>query len=92
MTTTPDNTATFDEIAAAFADEPRCEIRVGYHDSVCRRPAGYHVVCHECGRGLICKAHLERFLRQVEGNDCARCNHCGREFASINDAVRITAI
>lgn len=86
--------AAFDEITAAFADEPGCEVRLGHHggDAACGQPARYHVVCHECGRGLVCDAHLRSFLRQIDGDVGARCNRCGREFAGIDDAVRITAI
>lgn len=85
-------TAPFDEIVAAFGDQPRCQMSslVG---AQCLRPARWRINLHGCEQVNMCTQHKTAWVRKMRaqhGNPC--CAHCGHEFGSFNDAVRITAI
>lgn len=84
------NLTAFDGIVACWQHRVRCEI--GVVSGGCGRPARYHVTCHECGRGLVCRRHLRMFLRQLNHSNRAECNRCGRQFASIDDAVTVVKL
>lgn len=77
-------------IAGAWWRRPGCEIKTRRSQGgQCNNPARYRVVCHECGRGLVCTFHLNLFLAQF---DATRCNKCGRIFGSINDAITVVKL
>lgn len=62
-----------------------CEVRT--EGVRCTSAARFHVVCHECGHGLVCAEHLADFVCQVDAGEQARCNLCGRVFDTIFDAI-----
>ena len=84
------DTTAFDEIVALFEDQPVCEIKTA--DGRCRRWARFMIDCHGCGRGLVCTKHMRAFTRQVPAGEPAQCNRCGREFATIDDAVSVVPL
>lgn len=93
MSTAPHNTTTaFDEIVAGFNDHPACEMTTAGGDP-CRRPARWRVDLHGCEQANMCGQHKTSWVRkQAALYGQPRCDHCGFVFASLDDAVRITAI
>lgn len=92
MTTTPNNTATrvaFDAIAAAFADQLRCEATT-QAGGQCLRPVRWRLNLHGCEQALLCGQHLRAWERQAVAVMRPVCAHCGRQFASLTDAYMVT--
>ncbi|WP_156296393.1 hypothetical protein [Mycobacterium paragordonae] len=88
-----DADAVFQSIVANLGAQPRCEVINAPDMGLCGRLARYHVVCHDCGRGLTCGPHLRAFLGQVTGEgSSAECNRCGRLFARIEEAVTVVEL
>lgn len=81
----------FDVIVAAFDALPLCEVRSPGGD---RCPNHAHALAdfHGCGRGLICKAHLRAFTRQVGTNQDAQCKRCGWVFGTIEDSFALVVL
>ncbi len=84
--------AAFGAIVATIGARLRCEMRTLSADT-CRRDARWRVDLHGCEQVNMCGQHKSAWVREMraqEGNP--RCAHCGHEFDSLDDAVRITAI
>jgi len=83
------STATaFGEIVARFGDKPRCE-----GSGRCTRPARWRINLHGCEQAIMCAHHKTAWLRKTGANvGDPRCVHCGKQFDSIDDAVKVVAI
>ena len=95
MSATPHNVTTaFDEIVAAFNDQPRCEMTT-LAGGQCQRPARWRVDLHGCEQAIMCSHHKTAWIRHVLAEQLdgqPRCAHCRTVFDRFDDAVRITAI
>ncbi|ORW28191.1 hypothetical protein AWC19_27540 [Mycobacterium palustre] len=89
---TPIDAAVFDEIVAAFDDQPRCGITT-LQGRQCQRSAGWLVNVHGCEGRLMCGQHLSAWRSRALGTlPGGRCTLCGQLFARLDDACTITRL
>jgi hypothetical protein len=85
----------FDAIVAAFDESPRCEM-VTLSGGKCPRAARWRIDLHGCELVIACGQHKKAWIQEALANLWhglrPRCVHCGKEFNSFDDAVRITAL
>lgn len=73
----------------------RCELTTGTGDP-CRLPATWRINVHGCEHALVCGRHRKSWIRKETANVWAglapRCAHCGRTFASLDDACTVSPL
>lgn len=94
-TTTATATITFEGVVSAWHERPNCEMDTKQGDR-CSRPATMRINLHGCEQSLACGQHLNAWKRKGSANMRAgylpRCAHCGRTFASFDDAYTVVPL